>query len=325
MDEGTLFRKLRKDRGLSLEQVSDELNSVSFISKFEKGNSNISLHRMERLLNNINVSVEEFFYLRELEKNPTLNEDIKILRGYLNGDFYYYYAKILITNDKAVKQGFDLGIIEMEKIKNEMNTKISWQRFIAIYCEVCIYTYHSNINPSKDRTAESVMNDINLITKPVITYLYKVEDWGAFEVALFKMFSFTFKVEQIHQLLYLAVSRTEKESQFHVMGNYKAELIFSSFSYFANFRYKEWAKESLELARKTLKDQKDLNSSTFLLFCEGWYYLIFENYEKGIELTHQAISIFKILEQPTMEKKLKHVLRNILKNKEQPDEYFMFV
>ncbi|MFW7431207.1 helix-turn-helix domain-containing protein [Vagococcus carniphilus] len=40
MNEGELFRKLRKDRGFSLEQVSDEINSVSFISKFEKGQSN---------------------------------------------------------------------------------------------------------------------------------------------------------------------------------------------------------------------------------------------------------------------------------------------
>ena len=55
MDEGKLFRKLRKDRGLSLEQVSDELNSVSFISKFETGNSNIRVNSMKQLLEKVNV------------------------------------------------------------------------------------------------------------------------------------------------------------------------------------------------------------------------------------------------------------------------------
>ena len=63
MNEGELFRKLRKDRGFSLEQVSDEINSVSFISKFEKGQSNISFLRFERLLQNVNVSMDEFLYL----------------------------------------------------------------------------------------------------------------------------------------------------------------------------------------------------------------------------------------------------------------------
>ncbi|MGX7025393.1 helix-turn-helix domain-containing protein [Vagococcus hydrophili] len=325
MDEGTLFRKLRKDRGLSLEQVSDELNSVSFISKFEKGNSNISLHRMERLLNNINVSVEEFFYLRELEKNTTLNEDIKILRGYLTSEFYYYVARLLSVNDQAVKKSFEIGIIEMKKIKDEMDAKKSWQKFIAIYCDICIYTYKNNLDEIKDKNPKKIMEEINIISKPVITYLYKVEDWSVFELVLFKLFLFTFKAEQIHQLLPLAIARTEKESQFHVMMKFKSEIIFSGFSYFVNYRLQEWAKESLDLARKMLKNQMDLTSSTCLLFYEGWYQLIFEDFEKGIESCHQAISIFRILEQPKMEGSFKLILRNILKNKEQPDEYFMFV
>ncbi len=325
MDEGKLFRKLRKDRGLSLEQVSDKLNSVSFISKFEKGNSNISLHRMERLLNNINVSVEEFFYLRELEENPKLNEDIKILRGYLTSEFYYYVAKLLSVNDQAVKKSFEIGIIEMKKIKTEMNSKKSWQKFISIYCDICIYTYEGNMNNRKERTSEIETTEINLMSKPVITYLYKVEDWGVFELVLFKMFLFTFKAEQIHQLLPLAVTRTEKESQFHVIMKFKSEIIFSIFSYFANFRHQVWAKEILVLARDMLKNQMDLTNSTCLLFYEGWYQVIFEDHKKGLETCHQAISIFRILEQPKMENTFKHILRNIRKNKEEPDDYFMFV
>jgi transcriptional regulator with XRE-family HTH domain len=34
MMDGKLFRQLRKDRGLRLQDVADEVNSVSFISKF---------------------------------------------------------------------------------------------------------------------------------------------------------------------------------------------------------------------------------------------------------------------------------------------------
>jgi transcriptional regulator with XRE-family HTH domain len=110
MNEGQLFRKLRKDRGLSLEQVADEMNSVSFISKFEKGNSNISMHRLERLLQNINVSFEEFLYLRELDNAPDLNQTLKVLRGYLTSDFYFSLAEIMGTITSINEIGFKEGI-----------------------------------------------------------------------------------------------------------------------------------------------------------------------------------------------------------------------
>ncbi|MEG0254086.1 helix-turn-helix domain-containing protein [Vagococcus sp.] len=329
MDEGKLFRKLRKDRGFSLEQVSDEVNSVSFISKFEKGQSNISLLRFERLLQNVNVSMEEFIYLRELERNPMLNEDMKVLRGYLSSDFYFYWAKLLNINKCSETENFEKGIIEMKQVKAEMNLKINWQKFVSIYCDICLLLYQSNIsqrnNSLEGPTSELLFKEINLLSKPVISYLYKVEDWGVFEVVLFKFFLFTFHEEQINQLLPIAISRTQKENELHVMALFKLETIFSSFSYFVNFRHQVWAKKSLENARDLLKDARDLTNSTLLLFYEGWYKIIFEETNRGLEQCYQAISIFKILEQPVLEKRFKTILEHILKNKEEPDNYFMFI
>ena len=325
MIEGKLYRKLRQDRGLSLEQVADELNSVSFVSKFEKGNSNISMHRLERLLENINVTFEEFLYLRQLEKTPNLNEDINILRGYLTSDFYICLAEILSIVNEINKIGFKQGIKKMTEIMERLNPKISWQKFIIIYCEICILSYHSNLSEDEDQSIEKFMSQMNYLTKPVVSYLFKVEDWGVFEIILFKMFLFTFKVEQINQLLPIAISRTKKESELHVMKNYKMDIIYSSFAYFANFRHQEWAKKSLVMARSLLKNEKDLLNSTLLLFYEGWYGIIFEDHEKGLQSCHQAISIFKILEQPSLEKNVKKILESVLLNKKDPEGYLMFV
>lgn len=325
MDEGQLFRKLRKDRGLSLEQVSDELNSVSFISKFEKGNSNISMHRLERLLENVNVSFEEFLYLRQLNQNPNLNEELKVLRGYLTSDFYFLLADLMRVVSDINKSGFKKGIEEMTEIREKLNPKVSWQNYLIIYCDVCLFTYESNLDESKRKTVESIMENINLITKPIVSYLYKVEDWGLFEVLLFRLFLFSFKESQIKQLLTIALSRTKKESQLPVMATYKLDIVFSSFSHFVNFRNKEWAKETLILARNLLKDEKDLMNSTFLLFYEGWYTIIFEEKEKGLQSCHQALSIFRILDQPSLENKFQIILKSVLKNKEEPSQYLLFV
>lgn len=325
MNEGHLFRKLRKDRGLSIEQVSDELNSVSFISKFEKGGSNISMHRLERLLQNINVSFEEFLYLRQLEREPNLNQDIKILQNYLTNDFYFYVAKLTNIVNQVNSVGFEKSIDLMNKLKQEMNPQINWQKFIMIYCDVSITSYLANLEEDETRTVDKTVEEINYLTKPVISYLYKVENWGVFEMILFKLFLFSFKAEQIHQLLPTAISRIEKESQFSVMRSLKLDIIFSSFSYFVNFRHQKWAKESLVMARNMLKNQKDLVNSTFLLFYEGWYTLIFEDKEEGLQSCYQAISIFRILDQPTLENRYKEFLKHVLLNKEEPEGYLIFV
>ncbi|MDT2598296.1 helix-turn-helix transcriptional regulator [Enterococcus hulanensis] len=68
-----IFRELRKDRGLSLQDLTDEINSRSFISKFEKGDSKISFHRLEHLLERLNVSMEEFLYLRAKSRGASSN------------------------------------------------------------------------------------------------------------------------------------------------------------------------------------------------------------------------------------------------------------
>ncbi len=49
-EPGKLFRKLRQDRHLTLQQVADEHNSISFISKFENGDSHIGFTRLIHLL-----------------------------------------------------------------------------------------------------------------------------------------------------------------------------------------------------------------------------------------------------------------------------------
>lgn len=306
MNEGQLFRKLRKDRGLSLEQVADEMNSVSFISKFEKGNSNISMHRLERLLQNINVSFEEFLYLRELDNVPNLNQTLKVLRGYLTSDFYFSLAEIMEIISSINEIGFKEGIKRMQTFKANMNPKISWQKFVSIYCDICIYIYKSNLDESDELEAGSVMKEINYLSKPIVSYLYKVEDWGVFEVLLFRMFFFSFTAEQVSHLL-------------------KIDVLFSAFSYFVNFRYEKEAEETLEITRGLLKNERDLTNSTCLLFYEGWFTIVFRDMEKGLQSCYQAISIFKILDQPELESRFQLVLKSILKNKEEPDSYYIFV
>ncbi len=74
--DGAVFRQLRHNHQLTLAQVADDHNSIAFISKFEQGKSNISFSRLTHLLYRINISVEEFVFIRDLQSGvvPTSND-----------------------------------------------------------------------------------------------------------------------------------------------------------------------------------------------------------------------------------------------------------
>jgi len=86
MEEGKLYRQLRKERGYTIAQVADEQNSRSFISKFEQGASSISIHRLERLLENIHVTVEEFYYLRAQQKGIKSHDNLMSFPSYMTSE-----------------------------------------------------------------------------------------------------------------------------------------------------------------------------------------------------------------------------------------------
>ena len=57
---GKVFRDFRTNRNVSLKQIADEAVSASQISRFERGESDISLSRFLRVLDNMHVEMNEF-------------------------------------------------------------------------------------------------------------------------------------------------------------------------------------------------------------------------------------------------------------------------
>ena len=68
---GPLCKKLRQSKGLSLRDVSGNFLSTSFLSKFERGASDISVSRFFQLLDCMDVTIEEFYYLLSRDYIPS--------------------------------------------------------------------------------------------------------------------------------------------------------------------------------------------------------------------------------------------------------------
>ncbi|MGC6769746.1 helix-turn-helix domain-containing protein [Enterococcus sp. LJL51] len=324
MREGELFRQLRKDRGLSLKKVADELNSVSFISKFEQGNSNISIHRLERLLENINVTIEEFYYLRAPKSQVKLFTLLTDLPHYMTGTYLVYLNRIMIINEKYNLYQREKGIAELRKIYSELDGSIRWQNFVQLFCQILIDSYQANLHKVKGVGAQKLFDNFRIKTRPVVSYLYSVENWGVFEVLIFRFFQFAFPVETIRQLLPTALSRMEKEAGLSMMRDLRTSLLFSVFTTFINFRYIDECKEVLKILEKILSDTSDSANSIHLLFYKGWFQMVTESKEKGLEKCQQAISIFRILNLPKLVQNSEYILEIVLQNLEKPDDYMVF-
>lgn len=333
MKEGALFRQLRTDRGLSLQKVSDEMNSLSFISKFEKGESNISLNRLERLLENINMTMEEFLYLRSLNQQDKLQS----IQTYMTSPFFLMLDKILyadskeedwkkIDNLRQTYENYQQILTELEQYHGK------WKEFLVIYTEILMEIGQINMthleNPSNEQVSaivEGLFEKLYQKTRPIIRYLYQVENWSVFEVLLFRLMQFAIPVETVRRLLPIAVSRTEKEKQLPIMRETRTRLLFSSFTVFLNFRKISWAQEVLVMLEEKLKDEDNLSDSTQLLFFKGWYEIIAGEHERGLKKCHQAISIYRILNQPGQVWNYQEHLKVILNNKDRPNDSMIFM
>ena len=57
---GATIRELRKSKGLTIAELSEDIISLPFLSKYERGSSDISTSNFFKLIDRLNVSMLEF-------------------------------------------------------------------------------------------------------------------------------------------------------------------------------------------------------------------------------------------------------------------------
>lgn len=326
MEEGKLFKQLRQARGITLNQLADQHNSRSFISKFETGASNISLHRLEHLLGKINVSFEEFLYLRALDHGVANFEHLLHTPIYLTSIFVAQLNQILAINKDAysTRETLQHGLAQITALKEEILTTQD-NTYILLYADFMQHIFKINLEEGHTQfQTELFFEDYRLRTRPLVSYLLTVDDWGVYEVLLFRYFQFLFPVDTAHRLLKTAISRTKKESGLAVMHDMQLDLLFSTFCTFINFRHMEWAKEALVLAEDILFDRGDLLNSTNLLCYQGWYWYILGDTEKGMQKFEQGLAVFRVLKQPDLVSSWEKIIKIVKQNAMDPGRYLMF-
>lgn len=148
---GKTLRKIRKGKNISLDSIADEHLSKSQISRFERGESEISCIRLLNLLNKLKVSAEEFFALHNSQYN----------------DKETFESLVIFIRKQYTMKNFN-------NIKNLLSPKSIFpiNSFEKTMIKSIIYSFDSLIKPTKNELLE------------LTDYLFKVENWGYYEIIL---------------------------------------------------------------------------------------------------------------------------------------------
>lgn len=154
---GETFRTIREQKGYTMKQVSQGIVSISFLSKFELGVSDISLTSFIRLLQRVSVTFEEFQFLNQ-------NNRIDLLELFFQeaGDAYM---------NRDLPQIYRLKKQELDK----------WDKtaLAPFRCNtIMLNVYESIISNTESIVAKE---DLEFLYE----YLFKVEVWGYYELHLY--------------------------------------------------------------------------------------------------------------------------------------------
>ena len=258
---GVTLRKVRKGKQISLCSVADEHLSKSQISRFERGESEISCIRLINILDKLHVTLDEFLILHD--DDYTNSESFANLVQYIRKQ----YSSQSIDNIACLLS--DTTNYTLDPLEKTMVKSI-------------LHTMDSRIIPSDEELLQ------------LTDYLFKVEKWGYYEIIIFGNCArtinynsyFLLTKELLKNYIYSSLNKTNKRMVTQLAIN--CLILSIDEEKFSNCSY-------LISEIKTLLDNEfNFYEQTVFLYATG-YYEFKRQLSSGIEKMKQTIQVFDIL------------------------------
>lgn len=258
---GSTLRKIRKGKQITLSAVADKHLSKSQISRFERGESEISCIRLINILDKLNISLDEFLILHG--KDYIKTESFVNLVQYIRKQ----YSSKNIDNIKSllsVTSSFNLNSYETTMIKS------------------ILYTLDIDVAPSDEELLQ------------LTDYLFNVEKWGYYEIILlgncvrtinYNSY-FLLTKEMIKNYIYSSLNKTNKRLVTQLAIN--CLIISIDKNKFSDCTY------LISEIEKLLNNELNFYEQTVFLYVTGYFEHKFE-LENGDKKAEQAIQIFEFL------------------------------
>ncbi|HEL2163555.1 TPA: helix-turn-helix domain-containing protein [Streptococcus suis] len=154
---GKTLKFIREGKGKSLAEIAKGHISTSQLSRFENGESDITVSKLFGVLAEMNVDVDEFVYASQDFKKDELTRILEQLKQSI-------YIRDVVTIKK---------ILSEQLAKAERDSRREFHRLNAILIAYKLRNLDKTIVVSKEDTA--FLTD----------YLFRVENWSYYEILLF--------------------------------------------------------------------------------------------------------------------------------------------
>lgn len=258
---GITLRKVRKSKQISLCSVADEHLSKSQISRFERGESEISCIRLINILDKLHISLEEFLIIHN--NNFTKTESFATLMQYIRKQYLSQNIDniaLLLSNSS----NYNLNPFEKTMIKS------------------ILHTLDNKIIPSEEELVK------------LTDYLFKVEKWGYYEIILLGNCArainynsyYLLTKEMLNNYIYSSLSKTNKRLVAQLAIN--CLILSVDKKEFSNCTH------LISEIERLLDSELNYYEQTVFLYATG-YFEFKMNSTNSVEKMKQAIQVFDIL------------------------------
>ena len=258
---GITLRKVRKGKQISLCSVADEHLSKSQISRFERGESEISCIRLINILDKLHITLDEFLVLH--------NED------YTNTELFANFVQY-IRNQYSSQNIKNIAALLSDSSHYTLNS------FEKTMIKSILHTMDSSIIPSNKELLQ------------LTEYLFKVEKWGYYEITLlgncvrtinYNSY-FLLTKEMLNNYIYSSLNKTNKRIVTQLAIN--CLILSVDKEEFSNCTY------LITEIKALLDNELNFYEQTVFLYATG-YFEFKRHSDSGIEKMKQAIQVLDIL------------------------------
>lgn len=258
---GITLRKVRKGKQISLCSVADEHLSKSQISRFERGESEISCIRLINILDKLHITLDEFLILH--------NED-------------YTNAELFANLVQYIRKQYSSHNIKNIAALLSDSSHYTLNSFDKTMIKSILHTMDSSIIPSNKELLQ------------LTDYLFKVEKWGYYEITLLgncvrtinynSYFLLTKKM--LNNYIYSSLNKTNKRIVTQLAIN--CLILSVDKEEFSNCTC------LITEIKALLDNELNFYEQTVFLYATG-YFEFKRHLDSGIEKMKQAIQVLDIL------------------------------
>lgn len=269
---GETFRTIREQKGYTMKQVSQGIVSISFLSKFERGASDISLTSFIKLLQRVSVTFEEFQFLHNNNRTDTLETFFQeASNAYMNrnlGQIDHLKKQELDKWNKTGMEPFRCNAIML----NVYESIIRWTKFV------------------------SAEGDLEFL----YDYLFKVEVWGYYELRLYNSTILLMNPEMVITLSETVYKKSDQMKQHPQLQKVIISIMLNTLIYLTGgesptFLYEQECEQFLLYLDEIGIEEHDLHARNELITMRGLFEIRRGARGKGIGLIKDSIETLKKL------------------------------